>query len=348
VGGLLRAGLLGGGAVFLTAMGAVVVASLAVSGVVVGATTTASAPSASGASAYGHDQEVGTASAVPGVPTAYLVDAERSAARFDVPWSVLLGIYRVECDFGTSRLPGCNPAGTENPDGAQGPGQFLAPTWRTALHPMERIPLGPPTSSDADGFATDGDGDGVADPWDPADAIASTARMLAADGASTDLAGAVFDYNHSSAYVEQVLGLAAGYRQLASRSGPATSAAAVVVAFARAQLGKPYRYAGAGPGVWDCSGLTMVAYEAVGLWLPHNAEAQYQATAAATVSLGGLQPGDLIYFGPDLTAIGHVGIYVGGGDMIDAPHTGAFVRVESIRWSDLLVATRPLAVPTGD
>ena len=120
------------------------------------------------------------------------------------------------------------------------------------------------------------------------------------------------------------------------------------MAFARSQLGKPYRYAGAGPDDWDCSGLTMVAYEAVEVRLPHNALAQYQATAAATVPLDSLQPGDLVYFGPDLAAIGHVGIYVGGGDMIDAPHTGAFVRVESIHWSDLLVATRPLAVPAGD
>jgi peptidoglycan DL-endopeptidase CwlO len=287
---------------------------------------------------------------VVGIPAPYLRDFQVAGQRFGVPWSVLAGIYRVECDFGTSRLPGCNPPGTENGSGAQGPGQFLAGTWRHGLAPGQLIPPGPPTASDADGYATDGDGDGVADPWDPADAVASTARLLAANGGSTDITAAIWAYNHSATYVDEVMTLAAHYLQEAVPSPAARGAEAVpsspvvtVVGFAEAQLGTPYRWGGEGPDGWDCSGLVTAAYGAIGLVLPHNAQAQYDATAGAAVALSRLEPGDLVFFGADTASIQHVGIYVGGGDMIDAPHAGATVRVESIQWPDLLVASRPLA-----
>jgi cell wall-associated NlpC family hydrolase len=114
------------------------------------------------------------------------------------------------------------------------------------------------------------------------------------------------------------------------------------VAVATAQLGKPYVWGGAGPLSYDCSGLVMVAYATVGLDLPHNAAAQYQLTASHTVLLTALEPGDLVFFGTSVATIEHVGIVVGNGEMIDAPHTGAVVRVEPYDWNDLLVATRPL------
>jgi cell wall-associated NlpC family hydrolase len=337
------------GLAFLGAMGVVVLAALAL------ASTVSTAHVGVGAIQPAPTRVAGDPALVAGIPTAYLRDAEIAGRRFGVPWPVLAGIYRVECDFGRSRLAGCQPRGTENALGAQGPGQFLAPTWRRGLAPMELIPLGPPTSSEpGSGFATDGDGDGVADPWDPADAMASTARMLSADGGSNDIDGAVLAYNHSEAYVDEVMALAASYGRAASipsttpgpPSRPRPSPAppppvGTVIAFARAQLGEPYRWGGAGPRAWDCSGLVMAAYAAAGVVLPHNAQAQYESTAGATVAWDRLQPGDLVFFGPDLAAIGHVGLYIGDGEMIDAPHAGATVRVESIRWNDLLVATQP-------
>ena len=329
--GLVLAGAVMAGAVTLLPL-----LSVAVTGAVTGATT---APAATA----GSDPSGG----VVGVPAPYLRDAEVAGRRFGVPWPVLAGIYRVECDFGTSRLAGCNPRGTENSSGAQGPGQFLAGTWRGGLAPGQLIPLGPPTASDADGFATDGDGDGVADPWDPADAVASTARMLAADGGSSHITAAVWAYNHSTAYVDEVMALAARYGRAVASPGVApghtAGPVATVMAFARAQLGLPYRWGGAGPGGWDCSGLVTAAYATIGLVLPHNAQAQYEATSASSVALSRLQPGDLVFFGADPASIHHVGIYVGGGDMVDAPHAGATVRVESIAWPDLIVASRPLA-----
>jgi cell wall-associated NlpC family hydrolase len=112
--------------------------------------------------------------------------------------------------------------------------------------------------------------------------------------------------------------------------------AQVAVDTARAQLGKPYVYAGSGPDVFDCSGLTMYAWSAAGVSLPHNAEAQYMSLAH--VSQSELQPGDLVFFG---SPIHHVGIYAGGGTMIEAPYTGVNVRYRSIYRSDFAGAARP-------
>jgi cell wall-associated NlpC family hydrolase len=111
---------------------------------------------------------------------------------------------------------------------------------------------------------------------------------------------------------------------------PPSSGAAAAVAYAQAQLGKPYQWGGSGPGAFDCSGLTMRAWGAAGVSLPHFAQAQYANTAH--VAIADLRPGDLVFFGSDLH---HVGIYVGNGQMIDAPQTGEFVRYDTIFWPDL-------------
>jgi cell wall-associated NlpC family hydrolase len=105
---------------------------------------------------------------------------------------------------------------------------------------------------------------------------------------------------------------------------------------AKDQLGKPYQYGGSGPDSYDCSGLTMVAWKAGGVSLPHSAEAQYSATTR--VSTSALQPGDLLFYG---SPIHHVGIYVGDGQMINAPQTGDVVKYASIWRSDLVGAGRP-------
>jgi cell wall-associated NlpC family hydrolase len=112
--------------------------------------------------------------------------------------------------------------------------------------------------------------------------------------------------------------------------------APMAVAAAQSQLGKPYQYAGAGPDTFDCSGLTMWAWGQAGVSLPHSAAAQYNAITH--IALSDLQPGDLVFFGSD---IHHEGMYVGDGQMIEAPHTGANVRYASIYRSDLVGAGRP-------
>src|SRR5947199_8810098 len=88
-------------------------------------------------------------------------------------------------------------------------------------------------------------------------------------------------------------------------------------------LGVPYVWGGASPGGFDCSGLVMYVYAQLGIYLPHYTVSQWNATQP--ISLSQAQPGDLVFF----DGLGHVGIYLGGGLLVDAPHTRSVVRVES-------------------
>ncbi|MFI6371851.1 NlpC/P60 family protein [Streptomyces sp. NPDC050546] len=97
------------------------------------------------------------------------------------------------------------------------------------------------------------------------------------------------------------------------------------LAFARAQIGKPYVWGATGPGSYDCSGLTQAAWKAAGVTLPRTT--YDQVNAGTTVPLADAQPGDLVFFYDDVT---HVGIYIGNGMMIHAPKPGTYVREESI------------------
>ncbi|MFF4704149.1 NlpC/P60 family protein [Streptomyces sp. NPDC001288] len=101
--------------------------------------------------------------------------------------------------------------------------------------------------------------------------------------------------------------------------------AAKAIAFARAQIGKPYVWGATGPGSYDCSGLSQAAWKAAGVSLPRTT--YDQVNAGTTVSLADARPGDLVFFYGDVT---HVGIYIGDGMMIHAPKPGAYVREESI------------------
>ena len=103
------------------------------------------------------------------------------------------------------------------------------------------------------------------------------------------------------------------------------NAAQVAVSTAMAQLGKPYGWGASGPDSFDCSGLTMFAYAAAGVSLPHYTGAQINM--GRHVSWDEMQPGDLIFFGADLH---HMGMYIGGGQMIHAPHTGDVVKISSL------------------
>ncbi|MFI2202370.1 NlpC/P60 family protein [Streptomyces sp. NPDC020192] len=101
--------------------------------------------------------------------------------------------------------------------------------------------------------------------------------------------------------------------------------AAKAIAFARAQIGKPYVWGATGPDSYDCSGLTQAAWRAAGVTLPRTT--YDQVNAGTTVSLANARPGDLIFFYDDIS---HVGLYIGNGMMIHAPKPGAYVREESV------------------
>ncbi|MEV8624272.1 C40 family peptidase [Streptomyces sp. NBC_01268] len=109
------------------------------------------------------------------------------------------------------------------------------------------------------------------------------------------------------------------------------------LAFARAQIGKPYVWGATGPSSYDCSGLTQAAWRAAGVDLPRTTWDQVKV--GTRVSTADLLPGDLVFFYDDIS---HVGIYIGGGKMIHAPKPGAYVREESIYYMPLYGSVRPV------
>ena len=275
-----------------------------------------------------------SADALSNVPAAYLALYQRAAATCPgLSWTVLAAIGTVESDNGQSTLPGVSAG--QNASGAMGPLQMLGATFAAYDTPVPPGGANPPS------------------PYDPTDAAYAAARMLCADGGRNDanLTQAVWDYNHSQSYVTEVLGLAARYGQTAT-TAPPSAAATTALAYALSQRGTPYRWGGESPGVgFDCSGLTQAAYAAAGITLPRVAQAQYDAGPHVPPGQV-LEPGDLVFFGSSTSDVTHVGIVVNpAGEMIDAPHTGAQVRIEAFPttidapWgTDLyLGATRPVA-----
>ncbi|MEU9651962.1 bifunctional lytic transglycosylase/C40 family peptidase [Streptomyces sp. NPDC048110] len=229
---------------------------------------------------------------------------------------------------------------------AQGIAQFIPGTWAT--------------------HGIDGDGDGDRDVWDPADAIPSAAsydcslasyvkdvpgdpteNMLASYNAGAYAVikyQGVPPYKETQNYVKVITTLEKSFAAPTGRVDPSEQAAGAI-AFAQKKLGTPYLWGGNGTadqgGRFDCSGLTKAAYESVGIELPRVANDQYNAGPHPRREE--LLPGDLVFFSDDLTnsrAIRHVGIYVGGGYMIDAPRTGAVIRFDPIDTPDYFGATR--------
>ncbi|MFE1752128.1 C40 family peptidase [Streptomyces anandii] len=240
---------------------------------------------------------------------------------------------------------GFNPDAV-SPAKAQGIAQFIPGTWAT--------------------HGVDGNGDGRRDVWDPADAIPSAAsydcelakyvrtvpgdatkNMLAAYNAGADAVikyGGVPPYGETRNYVKTITTLEKSFAAPVTRVDPSKQAATAIT-YAQGKLGTPYLWGGEGTpeqgGRFDCSGLTQAAYGSAGITLPRVANDQYNAGPHPKRSE--LLPGDLVFFSDDLTnsrAIRHVGIYVGGGYMIDAPRTGAVIRFDPIDTPDYFGATR--------
>jgi cell wall-associated NlpC family hydrolase len=278
----------------------------------------------------------GPSSAMSGssVPPAWITLYQQAAATCPgLSWSVLAAVGTVESDNGQSHAPGVWSGA--NGAGAEGPMQFEPSTFAEYSTPVPPGGVNPPS------------------PYDPTDAVYAAVRDLCANGGrnGVNLSAAVFAYNHSAAYVAEVLALAHTYVQSPAPTGTAGSAAGVVVNWALAQVGTPYVWGGETAGVgFDCSGLAQAAYRAAGITLPRVAQDQYNAGPHLPLGTP-LEPGDLVFFGSSPADIGHVGLVVAPGTMVDAPHSGANVRQEPFpitpgtSWgADIYIgATRPAA-----
>ncbi|MGW3360552.1 C40 family peptidase [Streptomyces bungoensis] len=254
---------------------------------------------------------------------------------------------------------GFNPK-AHSPVGAQGIAQFMPSTWET--------------------HGVDGNGDGKRDVWDPEDAIPSAAQylcgiakdvqnvpgdkqsnMLAAYNAGSGAVrkyGGVPPYKETQNYVRSIQALA---NKPATGSGKTatTAQASTAINAATKMIGTPYSWGGGnanGPSTgtccspngrsgksitgFDCSGLTLYAYGQAGIALPRTAVQQY--TASEPVKPGDVRPGDLVFYGSSLSSIHHVGIYIGGGWILDAPRPGTQVRYDPMdTMPDLIAVARP-------
>ncbi|MDF2739321.1 MAG: transglycosylase protein [Actinomycetia bacterium] len=272
------------------------------------------------------------------VPPNYLA-LYRSAADTcpGLPWSVLAAIGKVETNHGRLQAPGVTSGA--NFAGAAGPMQ---------------IGIGGKAGNTFGAYAVDGDGDGFSNVYNPADAIFTAASYLCRNGAGKggDLSRAVFAYNHADWYVTKVLAIASTYeaaRPAPLSGGPAAppnhDVAAIAIQFAYHQLGKPYVWGAEGDNFYDCSGLMQRAYKEAGVQLPRTSREQWYA-GARVLDPGDLQPGDLVFGARNLSDPGtiyHVGMYIGAGNMIVAPYTGAVVRIQPMIRNDYIGAVRPTA-----
>ncbi|MFE5141253.1 C40 family peptidase [Streptomyces fagopyri] len=325
------------------------------------------------------DSGIAEGGSVAGIPPRMLTAYERAAAQVGgkVPkcrglaWPVLAGIAKVESNHAIGRSiaadGGIRPKiygvllngsgaggntttvtdtdggkwdGTANGERAVGPFQFLPSTWENV--------------------GEDANSDGTADPHNADDAALGAAAYLCGNGRDlaqrAQLKAAVFQYNHSEAYVENVLGWIDQYTAAARTPdlGRMSGKAKNVLDAALSQRGVPYSWgggntSGASYGIccspsgksgaavkgFDCSGLTTYAYAHAGIRLPRTAAAQASAGRRIPASLGkgSLRAGDLVFYayapGRDST-IYHVGIYLGGGQMVNAPRPGAVVRLDAV------------------
>ena len=264
--------------------------------------------------------------AAASIPAALLALFERAApaSPCGVPWTLLAAVAETETRFDSTALSSA---------GAEGLFGFEPATFTAYARPVPAGGVTPET------------------PFDPVDAAYAAGRYLCSLGVIANPTLALVAYNcgnigpacqaASAGYAAQVLALAASYT--AASAGGENAVQAAAVAYAESQIGVPYVWGGTSPAAgFDCSGLVVWAFGLAGVVLPRVADDQWRNLPH--VDLGQMVPGDLVFFGNGTGAgsavADHVGIYIGGDAMVDAPHTGSVVRIDTfsptigVGWGD--------------
>ena len=315
-----------------------------VAAIVTGLCLLVACAAAGGAPAAASDDPSPVASAtIPG-DLLTLFQQASAASTCGVPWTLLAAVADTESAFDPTAVSSA---------GAEGLFQFEPTTFAAYDRPTPTGGIVPPS------------------PFDPVDATYAAARYLCSLGIVANPTSALVAYNCgnpgpacqavSAGYAEQVLATAASYTASGNTAagtsetsaGVPTAVQAAAVSYAESQIGTPYVWGGTSPKTgFDCSGLVVWAYGLAGVVVPRVANDQWQDEPH--VVMNQLVPGDLVFFGSGSYAE-HVGIYIGNGAMVDAPYTGADVRIDTIpmtagaAWGSQVVlgAADPVSTPVA-
>jgi cell wall-associated NlpC family hydrolase len=308
-----------------------------------------------------------SALALSEIPPFLLPHYEAAPVCAGLPWQVVAAIGFIESDHGEGRVDPVT-GNTDPPilgpalDGSAGNMAIPAtpastantgdPVWDHAVGPMQFL------TSTFDAWAVDASADPTPTPNNAFDAIANAGRFLCNGATRLDsVEGAIRRYNNSATYVADVLAKALAYGMtLAGRSptgvGPDQTTGvtvagniASVLAFALAQLGKPYVWGATGPDSYDCSGLTQASYAAAGISIGRTTFQQAADGAPVDWQSQALQPGDLIFMTGDGQPLGHVGMAIDADHWIAAPYTGTVVQIAPIPF-DAIQAVRRIIITT--
>lgn len=309
-----------------------------------------------------------SASAIAEIPRFLLARYEHAPACSGLPWQIIAAIGYTESRHGAGSvdpttgdtnphiigiaLDGTHSAAIRVPYG--GSPWHDDPVWDHAVGPMQFI-----TNTWAR-WGVDANGDGTASPHNAFDAIAAAGRYLCQGRSALDgIDAALLRYSGDPNYVTRAIDIAIRYGMSPGGDpGPAPNPPpppigyppgpvvntniAPVINYALAQLGKPYVFGAAGPNSFDCSGLTMMAYQQIGIALPHYAATQAQYGTPIDWHTDAIAAGDLLVFagGSPVHDYGHIGIALDAHYWINAPRTGDVVKIGAIPFTRIQAVRR--------